>query len=546
MNFYHKIKCFCLIGFLLFSQKTWSSLRLEKGSYANPTLIDTLTASTNLNFTYHGCDPTPNPENIELVTDGDCRLVREYDLGQSDGLKSASGTIGEMIVRYKNDQTDCSRKYTKTLHTRLSLKDAYEKFESKKCYPTHLLIRDSARRNSRYVFRTRKQKGLCTLPKINVSKEGFPTEDHDFFNLSANEDGFKIGDHTHYRYNHNSEQWCVSYRKNPYKCGQFPSPLPMAYKNTGTGRTYLKAVVSLSPDGGASIFAIDKNYPNVKAMFEDQKKGNFTKVDHTKGRIDFRTWQKDNGIPRSMISSYEYDPDNPNGRHQRSLNFFPRNSFGVGITRSWCPEEHCFLGMNADDIIASRCQGKTGESLEECKFNIKKTSCGKDPKIELSRGGNGNSCHSCLGITPGVCAIETHEVNIIKNRLIETDTLRINDQGEYVMKQGVESGLAANYAHIAEKPKKRGCFDGYARDSLDIFDSREPGVRAATSVKKNEPEKPEPEISPENTAITPVETTSSSSETAARISPKAPAASEKATAITPEKAPKKAIPTLAP
>ena len=416
MKLNHKIKCFCLVGPLIFSMKAFSSssLRLEEGSYANPTLIDTLTARTNLNFTYHGCDPNPKPENIELITDGNCQLARNYDLGQNGDSKSFSGTIGEMLVRYKNDTENCTKKYTKTLHTNLSLRDAYKKFESKKCFPTHLLIRDSATKNSRYVWRTRKQKGLCSLPETKISKQDFPTEDHDFFNLSANEDGFKIGDHTRYRYNHNAKQWCVSYRKNPYKCGQFPSPLPMAYKNTGTGTVHLKAVVALNPNGGASIYAIDKNYPNLRAMFQDQKNGNFTKVNRKKGRIDFRTWQKDNGIPRSIISSYEYDPENLEGRHQRSLNFFPRNSFGVGITRSWCPEEHCFLGMNVNHLIESRCQDKTGELLEECKSNIKETSCDKNPKIELTHGGNGNSCHSCLGITPGVCAIDTPEINIIK------------------------------------------------------------------------------------------------------------------------------------
>ena len=486
MSFNHKLKYFCFIGFFLFSTEALSTLKLERGSYANPTIIDTLTDNANLNFTYHGCDPNPKAENIRLSTDGDCKLGQNYDLGQNGDAKAFSGIVGEMLVSYRGDKKDCSQKYTKTLHTNLSLKEAYEKFEKKGCYPNHLVIRDSATKNTRAVWRTRKQKGLCTLPETKVKKEGFPTEDFDFFNLSANEDGFKIGDHTHYRYNHNTKEWCVRYRKNPYKCGQWPSPLPMAYKNTGTGNVYLKAVVALDPNGGASIYAIDKSYPNTKAMFQDQKSGNFKNVNHTKGRIDFRTYQKDNGVPRSMISSYEYDPQNPAGRHQRSLNFFPRNNFGVGITHSWCSEEHCFLGMNINDIVKSKCQGKTtADSWAECKSNIERMRCRKDKRIDLTRGGNGNSCHSCLGITPGVCAIDTPEVNTIKKKLIETDTLKINSSGEYVMRPGVESGLARNYVRIAETPKRKGCFEGYARDSQDIFEAGSPRVRSAQSVESN-------------------------------------------------------------
>ena len=482
------VKGLCLIliiGLSLLPTKALSSLRLEEGSYANPTIIDTLRTRANLNFTYHGCDPNPKPENIRLSTDGDCKLARSYELGQDGEAKSLSGTIGEMLVSYKGDKKDCSQKYTRTLHTNLSLEDAYKKFESKGCYPTHLVIRDNETKNSGAVWRTRKQKGLCSLPDTKVSKKGFPTEDHDFFNLSANEDGFKVGDHTHYRYNHNSKEWCVRYRENPYKCGQFPSPLPMAYKNTGTGNVYVKGVVALNPNGEASIYAIDKSYPNLRAMFQDQRDGNFKKVNRQKGRIDFRTWQKDNGVPRSIISSYEYDPENPTGRHQRSLNFFPRNTFGVGITRSWCDEEHCFLGMkNINDIIKSKCKGKTGESRRECEFEIGRIRCNNDKKIELTQGGSGNSCHSCLGITPGVCAINTPEVDIVKKNLVETDELKIDSHGEYIMRPGVENGLAANYTRIAEKPKRKGCFDGYARDSLDIFDSGSPLVRSAQSVEE--------------------------------------------------------------
>ncbi len=501
MNFHYKIKYLCFIGFLLFSTEALSTLRLEKGSYANPTIIDTLTDNANLNFTYHGCDPDPKAENIRLSTDGDCKLAQNYNLGQNGDAKSFSGTVGEMLVSYKGDKKGCSEKHTKTLHTNLSLKDAYKKFEAKSCYPTHLVIRDSATKNKRAVWRTRNQRGLCRLPDTRVKKEGFPTEDFDFFNLSANEDGFKVGDHTHYRYNHNTKEWCVRYRKNPYKCGDWPSPLPMAYKNTGTGNVYLKAVVALNPNGGASIYAIDKNYPNTRAMFQDQKDGNFVNVNHHKGRIDFRTYQKNNGVPRSMISSYEYDPEDLAGRHQRSLNFFPRNTFGTGVTHSWCPEEHCFLGMNVDDIIKSRCQGKTGDSLAECEFGIKRIRCKNDKTIDLTRGGNGNSCHSCLGVTPGVCAIDTPEVNIIKKNLVETDTLKINSRGEYVMRPGVESGLALNYTRIAETPKKKGCFEGHARDSQDIFYSGSDRVRSAQSVE-NRPvkDRPKSETTPQTSS----------------------------------------------
>ena len=73
-----------------------------------------------------------------------------------------------------------------------------------------------------------------------------------------------------------------------------------------------------------------------------------------------------------------------------------------------------------------------------------------------------------------------------------------------MMRPGVESGLALNYARIAESPKKKGCFDGYARDSLDVFNSGAPAVRSAQSMNKD---KPKPETPSEGTKAIP-ETTS--------------------------------------
>ena len=483
MVFRRKIMNLLVVGSsILFCFQVFSSLRLEQGSYANPTMIDTLTASANLNFTYYGCDPNPKAENIKLTTDGQCHLVRNYSLGQSGGLQSLSGTIGEMLVQYKGDQTNCSKKYTRTLHTRISLKDAYEKFQSKNCYPTHLLIRDSKeQKKTRFVWRTRRQRGLCALPETRISKQGFPTEEHPFFHLSANEDGFKIGDHTHYRYNHNRQQWCVSYRKNPYKCGQFPSPLPMAYKDKNTGKIHLKGVVALNPNGKASIFAIDKTYSDLKELFEDQKNGGFREIDQGKGRIGFRTWQKANGVPRSIVSSYVYNPSKVMGSHQRSIYFFPRNSFGVDITKTWCPEEHCFHELDVKKLTSLKCTHlRDPEKNTACAEDVRKNNltCPKKPHVKLEHGGSRNICHSCLGMTPGLCAISKQQVQQIQQKLRQTDTFQITQQGEYKMRPGVEDGLAMNYMRMVETPKNKGCFVGYTASP-----EAGQGLRSAQSIE---------------------------------------------------------------
>src|SRR5690606_18260033 len=107
------------------------------------------------------------------------------------------------------------------------------------------------------------------------------------------------------------------------KCGQWPTPVPIAYRDTATGTTHVKAVVNLSNDGKATIQALNKSYANNQQMYNDLKNGGGSQVDSSKGRIEYHTWTKNNGMKRAIVRSYDGQ-----GQHQRSINLFARNIFG--------------------------------------------------------------------------------------------------------------------------------------------------------------------------------------------------------------------------
>ncbi len=450
----------------LFSPLAFSSLTLEQGSYANRTHVDTVLRTANLNFTYNGCDPYPSPERVRLVIDGDCRSAAQSSIAQNLGQTPMEARVGEVIAQYdENANTNCANRITRRLHTNLSLIGIYEDFLKKGCFPSHLVIKDGTSPDNRRIWKAESNKSLCRLPETRITKSGFPTEDHNFFNLTANDNGFKVGDHTQYRFDHNAKQWCVKYQENPEKCGQWPSPLPLAYEDSGDKRIHLKATVSLSPDGTASLRAINKTYKTQAELFNDQKNGLLTQTDKAKGRIDYHTWRKPNGLIRAIARSYE--TDEPHANHQRSLNFFARNVFGVGVTNSWCSEEHCFLGVDDE--------------------NLRPSLCGTSPKIEMSRGGNGNTCHSCVGITPGHCAIEEPEVAIVREKLLQDEQFTIQNTGEYKLGQDIERGLAKNYERVVTNPKNPGCHQGYAPSFYDVFDTgRATGVETRSINQQNQ------------------------------------------------------------
>ncbi len=441
-----------LISFMvsLTSSLLHASLTLEQGSYANRSHVDTVLRTANLNFVYNGCDPHPSPERVRLVVDGDCRSATQSSIAENLGQNPLEARVGEVIARYDEDATaTCANRVTRRLHTNLSLLGIYEEFLKKGCFPTHLVVKDGTGRGQNRVFKAENNKSLCRLPETRITKSGFPTEDHSFFNMTANDNGFKIGDHSQFRFDHDAKQWCVKYQDNAEKCGQWPSPLPLAYTDSGDRKIHLKATVTLGMDGKASIRAINKTYNTQAELFNDQKNGALTQTDKSKGRIDYHTWRKPNGLIRAIARSYE--TDEPHANHQRSLNFFARNVFGVGVTNSWCPEEHCFLGVEDENLRPSR--------------------CGTNPRIEMTRGGNGNTCHSCVGITPGHCAIEEQEVAIVREKLLQDNQFTIQTTGEYKLGQDIERGLARNYERMVTNPRNPGCHSGYAPSFYDVFDS---------------------------------------------------------------------------
>ena len=450
MNLKHFLRFFLLIfSLLFFSQHIFAELRLEIGSHYNRTHMDMAMGRANLNFIYRGCDRNPNPSDIKLNVDGNCKLARDHALGQSGGSTSRSGMVGDILATYTDKNPGCTTKVTRRIHINKSLRDVYNQFQAKGCTPAFLVIKDGTGEGSKGFIKDMNNKGLCTLPDTRISKPGFPTENFPFFNLTATDKGFKIGDHTKYEYDHNNKVWCVQYRNNPKKCGQWPSPLPMAYKDSGDSRFQVRGVVELGNDGKASIRAINKSYATQAELFEAQKRGEFENTDTSKGRIDYQTWRKPNGLVRAIARSYTVDSSN--ATHQRSVNFFARNMFGIGITNTWCPGEHCFADVTEASLQASKCSDK--------------------PIINMTNGGNGNVCQSCIGITPGQCAIEKPEVDFLRTQL--TSDFPLTPQGEYRFGQNINEPLMKNFNRIVANPKTPGCQQGYAPAFDKLFDPGE-------------------------------------------------------------------------
>lgn len=459
-----------------------ASLRLEEGSYANRTHIDSALRRANLNFTYRGCDRNPDPRRVQLTPDANCARSTPQDTGTSGSAHGRTSLEGRVTATYE-DQRECedSEQVTRRIHTNHSLRNIYEHFERLGCRPTHLVIQDSDPEFLSQVRQSTQDPTLCSIPETRISKPGFPTDEHSFFNLSANDEGFKIGGHTEYKYNHDTGSWCVRYiPNNTGGCEQpqdWPGPIPMlhctdTFENScsqGQGNYHVKGTVSLMPDGQAQIRAMNRTFSSYDAVFEAQKNGELTNTIASAGRIDFQTWRKPNGLVRTIVRSY--DQDTPGANHQRAINFFARNVFGIGVTSSWCSDEHCFADVSQERLRPSRCE--------------------ENPQVNLHNGGSGNLCHSCIGILPGHCAIERQEVDYLRSKLRQNSQFTILDTGEYKMGQNVETGLMANYNRIVTTPQNnRGCFEGHSPSFNHVFDpgevERSGGTEGRTIQNKKE------------------------------------------------------------
>lgn len=449
-----------------------SILRLEVGSHFNPTHIDTALGRANLNFLYHGCDRNPNPNNLQFVPDSKCTKEVSYRMGSNGNRQAVTNMVGEITVSYKDATPSCEKKVTRRFHAndKINFQNAYAQFLKMGCTPDHLLIKDTSAEVNQ-VRKSIRERTLCKIPPTVIEKPGFPTE-IPHFKMTANDEGFQIGD-TRYSYNHDHNVWCAVYLpkpdpKNPSGCRfqqDFPDQIPLLEQDIHSDRHFVRGTVSLLPGGKAQIRSINKSYPNREAVTRAQMNGELLSTDKDKGRIDFQTWRKSNGLVRSIVRSFEKDAEN--ARHQRSINFFGRNVFGIGITNSWCGTDHCFAHV-------------TQERLE-------RHQCRQPSSVNLHNGGNGNLCHSCIGITPGHCAIERTEVDFIRSKLVQNDRFKITDRGEYKMGQKVEQGIMTNYDRIVAHPKNPGCHPGYAPSFDRLFNQPSDdtdGLRTVTNEDK--------------------------------------------------------------
>lgn len=450
-------KCFGLGISLFVFQSASANLVLDPGSYANRTQIDTYTQTANLNFVYYGCEENPDPGKVRLTAGKNCKAASEFFGGPTDPRKPLIGNVGEIVADYPESK-QCSTKYTKRLHTNYSLAHLYNDFEKMGCNPSYLVIQDGTKNYKNWPIQEVQNKRICKLPDTVIHKKGFPTDiDSPKFTMKANDTGFKLGDTTEYWYDYDKREWCVQFTPKPKDkpCGAYPSPLPIAYHDTADNKIHVIGTVSLSPNGEAKIRAIDKVFDNAQAMKDANKRGELTKTDISKGRIDFQTWRKPNGLARSIVRSY--DNDGPRANHQRSINFFARNVFGTAVTHFWCKDEHCFTTAKADKIKDNK-----------CKLN---------PEVEMTNGGSGNLCHSCVGILPGHCAIgqtaDNIEVKLVQSALLQDENFTIQDTGEYKLGQQVERGLVNNFSRMVENPKNPGCHPGYFPPYEDVFDPGE-------------------------------------------------------------------------
>lgn len=424
-----------------------ANLTLDNGSYHNRTVIDQWLRSAHLNFNYYGCDENANASKIKLTPTTTCKKASDF-FPKVASQQPLEGNIGEVVATYDGEPKNCPNKFRKKLFTQVPLERLYEEFTNRHCLPTYLVIRDGTNNyNSKHLL----NKTLCRLPDTRIMKKGFPTDAYPFFNLKANDNGFKVGDNTQFRFDHTSNQWCVRFRTNAEKCGQWPHPLPLAYKDDADNKFHVKATISLSPNGQASVRAIDKVYATEQAMFQGQRNGDLLKTDTKKGRIDYSTWRKSNGLVRAVARSYE--TDGPRANHERSINFFARNVFGSSITNFWCATDNCFHGVTAEKLATNKCSAT--------------------PSVEMTNGASGNVCHSCIGMLPGLCAIEKREIDIMKSYIQESPAFTITEQGEYKAGQDVERGLIDNFNRIVKNPTHPGCHQGSYAEYPDVFDPGE-------------------------------------------------------------------------
>ena len=466
---------------LLVASQSQALLRLEPGSHFNPSHIDTALGRANLNFIYEGCDRNPDPRRVTLTADPSCTDEVSFRMGSNGNREAINTQVGEITVSYQDQTTTCEEKVTRRIHTNHNLRTEYAKFLEMGCTPDHLLIKDTSEEVNQ-IRKSMREKSLCQIPETVIEKPGFPTE-IPHFKMKANDKGFMIGD-TKYSYNHDHNVWCAVYvprpdPNNPTGCRHhqdWPDQIPLLEKDKNSDRHFVRGTVSLLPGGKAQIRSINKSYPNREAVTRAQMNGEWVDNDKDKGRIDFQTWRKSNGLVRSIVRSYE--TDSPNSRHQRAINFFARNVFGIGITNSWCDTDHCFANV-------------TQERLE-------RHECTAPASVNLHNGGNGNLCHSCIGITPGHCAIERTEVDFIRGKLQQNRQFRIMDTGEYSLAElptqgqpvnftrALEAGLMTNYDRIVTNPKNPGCHSGYAPSFDNLFEQSDDGdgVRSVSNEDK--------------------------------------------------------------
>ncbi|MCJ8275851.1 MAG: hypothetical protein MJK18_03345, partial [Bdellovibrionales bacterium] len=426
---------------LLFVSDSFARITLTNGSYYNRTMIDTALRTANLNFTYEGCNPNPNPNQLRLTTDGQCRDARNYNLEREGGNTTVSGRVGEVLLEYVEVERECENPVSVQLSSNYSLQDIYQSFHDNDCQPTHIVIRDSTADNHNRIVKEQRVKELCRLKDTKINFPGFPTSAMNILNVSANIDGFNIGDASKYRYDP-EQGWCITYRSNEPKCGEWASPVPIAYRDA-QGQYQMKAIIGLGSDGTATIGAVNKSYPTYEAMFNDLRSGN-VRADVSQGYLNYHTWTKSNGVRRAAMRAYDGDQ-----RHLRTINFFGRNVFGRESTQHWCNGENCFIEAERPPLSQHRCSN--------------------EPEINMTNGGSGNLCYSCVGITPGMCAVRQQDRDQLRRNLPENDGFSLTRYGEYAVESSQSLGLQRTLSDIVNRPERPGCHRGHAQEDLGTF-----------------------------------------------------------------------------
>ncbi|MEM7645848.1 MAG: hypothetical protein AAF203_02960 [Pseudomonadota bacterium] len=497
----NSLSVFVFIG-TIFSVSANASVKLTSGTFPFATDIDAIKGEAYLSLEYEGCEE-PKPESVTLTPDlSSCNSI-ETELAQEEGKVLRSGKIGMIKLGYNNSKPRCSKGNQgyrkKTFFVKRNVISLYDQFRKAKCYPDHLAIYDS---EGQAITRDLRDKTLCEIPKTKVTKEGFPTEDYSFFSVRANDKGFQVGDHTFYRYDHNSgawevsfkaknqtrcgatkaealpqltkhqklegdpthrydegkKQWCATYNLTTTVLGKFPQPLPIRTTDRTTGETRVHAVVNLTTDsrgrGVASIKAMpaDAVYANTKELWAAQKRGDFrTKVDKSKGYLDFVSMRDDgrdgkpgSGMTRTIARSYLQEDGVL--KHQKAVHFVPREVFGTRVTQGWCDKEHCFSQIQSSKIPL----------CESFAVNTKY---------------KGNLCHSCLGMMPGHCATNRDQANFVRENLIQNENFELDNRlGEPVKKKSLLAGLLLNYDRIIKSPANPGCYEGTTPEFAEEFD----------------------------------------------------------------------------